>query len=111
MAFLFALILPFLTCVALVGTTALLWRAALPSVWSYVGLALLVVLGVHRVLQVAAEVIKLFTHGGYFLGYQKQPNMVELAERSFTVEAVTISVLVAVISWPLLSWLRSLLAR
>ena len=95
----------------LVGATAVLWRGVLPSVWSYVGLALLVVLGLHRVLQVGAEIVKLFRTGGYFLEYQKPPNMVEMAERSFTLEAVVVSLLIAALSWPLLSWLRTLLTR
>ena len=111
MAFLLSQLLPFLIAIILVGATAALWRGVLPSVWSYMGLALLIVLGVHRVVQVGAEIVKLFTSGGYFLEYQKQPNMVEMAERSLTLETIVVSVLVVALSFPLLSWLRTLLAR
>jgi hypothetical protein len=111
MIFLFSLLLPLLTCVLLSGATAILWRSVLPSAWSYLGLALLVLLGLHRILQVGAEIVKLFSTSGYFLEYQKKPNVVEMAERSFTLEAVVISLLIVLFSWPILSWLRNLLAR
>lgn len=111
MSFLLSLLLPLLTTVVVVGTTATLWRSTLPSVWVYVGVSSLIVLGLHRVLQIGTEAIKLFNSGGYFLEHQKQPNVVEAVARSLTIEALIVSLLLALLSWPVLGWLRTLLAR
>lgn len=113
MSFLLSLALPFAVCVLLVGVTSALWWGKLHKPWAYVTFAFLAVLGLHRVLQAGADFIDVIasTPGGYFLEYQSQPDLVQLAERSLTIEALLVSTVLVVVGWPLLRWLRALLSR
>lgn len=113
MSFLLSLVLPFAVCVLLVGITSAFWWGKLHKPWAYVTFALLAMLGLHRVLQAGAEVVSLIASapGGYFLEYQPQPDLAQLAERSLTLEALLVSAVLVVAGWPLLRWLRALLSR
>jgi len=110
-SFLLSLVLPVAVCVLLVGITSAFWWGKLHKPWAYVAFAFLAVLGLHRVLQAGVDLIGLFTRGGYFLEYQGQPDLAQLAERSLTIEALLISTALVVAGWPLLRWLRALLSR
>lgn len=111
MSFLVSLLLPFVVCLALVSITATSWWSKLSAPWAYVAFAFLGILGLHRCLQAISEFVKLFISGGYFLEYQKRPDFAELAARSFTVEALVISSVLAISGWFLLLWLKTIMVR
>ncbi|SFP90334.1 hypothetical protein [Variovorax sp. 770b2] len=111
MSFLLSLVLPVAVCLLLVGITAALWWGKLHKPWAYVTFALLAVLGLHRVLQAGVEFIRLFTRGGYFIEYQNTVDLVQMAERALTTEALLVSSVLAIAGWLLLRWLRALLSR
>ncbi|MDQ0042458.1 hypothetical protein [Variovorax boronicumulans] len=111
MSFLLSLVLPVAVCVLLVGITSAFWWGKLQKPWAYVAFAFLAVLGLHRIVQVGAEFLRLFRRGGYYLEYQNQPDLAQLAERSLTIEALLVSTVLVVAGWPLLRWLRALLSR
>jgi hypothetical protein len=110
-SFLLSLVLPVAVCVLLVGITSAFWWGKLQKPWAYVAFAFLAVLGLHRIVQVGAEFLRLFRRGGYYLEYQNQPDLAQLAERSLTIEALLVSTVLVVAGWPLLRWLRALLSR
>ncbi len=103
--------LPFFVATLVVGTTAFLWRTSFTSLSTYVLFASLTVLGLHRVLQILSEVIKPFFISGYVLEKAKHQTFIEAAQQVITVEVIVISAVLAVTSWPLLSWLRALLSK
>ena len=111
MAFLLALVLPFVLCVVMSGTASLLWWKALASPVAFGVLALLATLGLHRVLQAIAEFAKLFTGGGYFLEARERPDLVQLAKGSLNTELVVLCVLLVALGIPLLYWLRSAMVK
>ncbi|QHJ00397.1 hypothetical protein GT347_21895 [Xylophilus rhododendri] len=111
MPFLASLILPFIVCFLLVGGTAMLWWTRLSTPWAYVAFGFLGVLGLHRCLLAIAELVKLFSGGGYFLEYQKRADVAKLMEKSLTGEAFAVSVALAIIGWFLLIWLKTIMVR
>jgi hypothetical protein len=106
MAFLISMSLPFVVCLALVAVTSAAWWRDLRHPWLFAVVGLLAVLGVHRVIQVGAEVSKLFLGRGYFLEGRPTPSALQLAQEGLTVEAGAVSVLVAVFGFPVLLWLK-----
>ena len=111
MSFLLSLVLPFVLCVALSGTASLLWWRTLASPATFGLAALLATLGLHRVLQAVAEVLKLFTGGGYFLEARERSDVVQLAKENLNTEVVVLCVLLVALGMPLLYWLRSAMVK
>lgn len=111
MAYIASLLLPFMACVLVVSVTSALWWRSLTSPYAYASFTFLAMLGLHRLLQAAAEFVKFFTHGGYFLEYQQRPeDFARQVERHLTVEALLISLALVVLGWPLARWLRARLS-
>lgn len=81
----------------------------------YLGFSILCMLGLHRIVQLFSEGVKLvFFHrpGGFFLEVSDDPvRMLDLAERSFTIEALAVSALVVCAGLPVLVFLREAIAR
>ena len=113
MQLLVAITLPFLTAIILSAVCAALWWQSLQSPWQFLVLALLSLLGLHRVVQVAAESFKLLRTelGGYFLEARKPPNLHELVLEQMTAEAFAIAGVVVIAGIPLLFWLRNALPK
>lgn len=113
MQFLLAIALPFLTSLVLAGVFSALWRQSLQSSWQFFVFALLLLLGLHRVVQVFAEIVKLVRTelGGYFLESRKGADFYERVQEQLTVEAFVIAGAVVVIGIPLLFWLRNALLK
>jgi hypothetical protein len=113
MQFLIAIALPFLTSLVLAGVFSALWRQSLQSPWQFFVFALLLLLGLHRVVQVFAEVVKLVRTelGGYFLEVRKGADFYKRVQEQLTVEAFVIAGVVVVVGIPLLFWLRSALPK
>ena len=108
---LLALMLPFVLCVAMAGTTSLLWWRTLASPAIFGVAALLATLGLHRVLQAVSEFLKLFTGGGYFVQARERPDVAQLAKESINTEIVVLCVLLVALGIPLLYWLRSAMVK
>jgi hypothetical protein len=113
MQFLVAIALPFLTSLLLAGVFSVLWWQTFHSPWQFFVFALLLLLGLHRVVQVFAEVVKLVRTelGGYFLESRKGADLYERVQDQLTVEAFVIAGAVVVVGIPLLFWLRSALLK
>lgn len=113
MQFLIAITLPFLASLILAGVFSLLWRHSFQSPWQFFVFALLLLLGLHRVVQVCAELVKLVRTelGGYFLEARKGADFYERVQEQLTVEAFVIAAVVVVAGIPLLFWLRSALLK
>jgi hypothetical protein len=113
MAFIASMLLPVAVCLLLAGITATLWWSSFSNPWLYLTLSVLTLLGLHRVLQFLAEVVKLFPGtGGYFLEARRDPvRFVELAQESLTIEAFIVSGLVVATGVPVLMALRTALVR
>jgi len=113
MSFIASMLLPLVVCVGLAAVTAALWWASFHSPWGYFGLSILTLLGLHRVIQVLAEVVKLIPGtGGYFLEARRDPvRFVELVQEGITIEAFVVSGLVVAAGLPILFMLRSVLAK
>ena len=108
MQFLAALVLPTVVCLLLTAVTAALWWKSMAAPWQYVALAALVCLGLHRVLQVTAELIKKTAFvGGYFVARRDKPDFAQLVEEAFTIEAILVSILLVAIAAPTLVWLKN----
>jgi hypothetical protein len=112
MAFLISMILPFVAVVLLTAGTSIAWWASLQRPWLFVLLGSLTVLGLHRVIQAAIEVIKFFPiGGGYFLEYRKNPAAMEMVQESLNRQALTEVTLVLFFGYFVLSALRAELAK
>jgi len=112
MQFLAALVLPTVVCLLLTGITAALWWESIASPWQYVAFAALVCLGIHRVLQVTAELIKkTAVVGGYFMARRDKPDFAQLVEEAFTIEAILVSIVLIAIAIPTLVWLKNALLQ
>jgi len=104
--------LPYVVIVALVGTTCWVWRGTVP-VGSYAALSVLALLGLHRLIDVAADLVRT-KPGGYYLEPQepgKQIEAVQVAIRSMTVSSLVLSTLLLLLGFGLLLWMRGLLGR
>ena len=113
MQFLVAITLPFLAALVLSIGCSILWWRSFQSPWQFFVLALLLLLGLHRIVQVAAELFKLLQSefAGYFLEYQKPPNLRDVIFEQITVEALVVAGLVVVAGIPLLVWLRTAMPK
>lgn len=113
MQFLIAITLPFLASLVLAGVCSAFWWKSFQSPWQFFVFALLVLLGLHRVVQVFAEAAKLLRteFGGYFLEVRKGADFYERVQEQLTLEAFVIAGVVVVVGIPLLFWLRSALPR
>jgi hypothetical protein len=111
MSLLLALVLPFVLCAVMAGTTSLLWWRTFASPATFGVVALLAMLGLHRILQAVAEFLKLFVGGGYFLEARERPDVVQLAKESLNTEVVVLCVLLVTLGIPLLYWLRSVMVK
>jgi hypothetical protein len=112
-SFLASLVLPFAACVALSVVTARLWWASLQSPWTYLLLAILSLLGLHRLVQALVEILNLLGAGrSYFLVARRdQPGFWKLVDEAMTVEAVVVTGIVLVAGYGLLLLLRSHLPK
>ena len=106
MSFLVSMLLPFAVCFVLIGSTSAVWWRSLHSPWLFFVVGLLALLGVHRILQVATEVAKLFRGGGHFLEARTTAATVQLVQDSLNREALATSVALLVLGFPLLHWLK-----
>ena len=112
MQFLVAMILPFATCIGMTSITAYLWWPTLKSPWQFAVLALLVCLGMHRLLQVVAELVKkTTTFEGFIVARRDRPNFAQLAVETLTLEAAIVATLLVAIGVPVLVWLRNALPQ
>ena len=113
MAFIASMLLPVIVCVVLADITAALWWSSFSNPWLYLALSVLTLLGLHRVLQLLAEVVKLFPGtGGYFLEARRNPaRFIELAQESLTLEAFIVSGLIVAAGVPVLMLLRAALIK
>lgn len=113
MQFFVNLLLPFVVCVGLVVATAVVWWNRLQSPWTYLGLSILMLLGIHRVVQVGVAIVSpIIWSSDYFLEARKDPaRFWELSAQSLTVEAIVVSTLMVAIGLPVLRSLRTLLAK
>ena len=93
-----------------VVSSAIWWRT-LSSPYIYGGLSLLICLGLHRVLQSFAELIKMFGSAGYFLVYKERAPATEEILKTLNTETFVLSVLLVALGTPLLFLLRNLLLR
>ena len=111
MSFLLSMILPFLGCLVLVGTTSVLWWDTLQRPWAFVVVGLLAMLGVHRIAQVVLEVFELLPVGrGYFVVARNEPNFAQLVQQSLNIKSFLITAFVIAVGFPLLLWYRGSLA-
>jgi len=106
MSFLISMLLPFLAALILIAGTSIAWWRSLPSPQLFVIVGFLALLGVHRMLQAGVEFLKFFRGGGYFLEARTNPNAIELALESITRESVAVSLLILLVGFPLLLWLK-----
>ncbi|NPC55695.1 hypothetical protein [Caenimonas soli] len=112
MQFLVAIALPFVACLMLVGVTSAMWWRTFQTPWQFAILGMLVLLGLHRLVQVVAEAIKLASPvQGYFLEARAKPNFLEIARENLNIEALLVTAVVVVAGIPLLLWLRSALPK
>jgi hypothetical protein len=113
MPFLVSIALPFLTAVILSVGCSFLWWQLFQNPWQFFVLSLLLLLGLHRITQLGAEVVKLLNSemGGYFLEYRKPPNLQELVLEQISYETFAISGAIVIIGIPLLLWLRNALPK
>jgi hypothetical protein len=111
MSFLISLALPIIICLVLAGASTLWWLKVLPSPLLFAVTALLATLGLHRLIQAATEFAKLFVGGGYFLEARQQPIFAQLASESLNTELLVVCVALVALSVPLLSMLRTAMAR
>ena len=113
MPLLASMFLPFLACIGLAAVTAALWWRTLQSPWVYLVLSVLALLGLHRVIQAAAELVKLLGFGGgYFLEARQNPaKFVELAQEAINAEAIVVTLVVLAVGLPLVRMLWSLLPK
>ena len=113
MAFIASMLLPFAVCVGLAAITSALWWGSFQFPWTYFGLSVLTLLGVHRIIQVLAEIAKLLpSTSGYFLEARQNPlRFVEVAQASLTFEATVVSTLVVGAGLPVLFLLRAVLQK
>lgn len=109
MSFILSMVLPFLVCIVLIAGTSLAWWYSLKNPWIFLTVGFLGLLGLHRLIQVGSELLKLFRSGGYFLEYRKPVDMVQSALESLTLEAVVVSTLIVVGGMPMLYWLKKAL--
>ena len=110
MVFLAYLILPFLLCATMTGIAVLLWWKALSNPAAFAVAAFLSTLGLHRVLQIRAELVKLFW-GSYFLVARKSLDIVQLAKESINTETVVLCLMLVAFGIPLLYWLRATMLK
>lgn len=106
------MVLPFLGSALLIAITSALWWGTLQRPWVFTCVGLLALLGIHRIVQVALEVFKLLPGTqGWFLVARDEPRFVELAQENLNVQSAMVTVIVVVVGWFTLLWLRNALAR
>jgi len=114
-AFFAYMFLPLTVSLGLATIASAVWWQRLESPWAYLGLSVLCMLGVHRAVQFVAEGAKLvfFTQpsGFYIEGSADPVRMLDLAERSFTIEAIVVAAFVVCVGLPILMYLRDALSR
>lgn len=113
MAFFASMLLPLAVGVVLIVATGATWWGRLQSPWKYIGLSILVLLGVHRAIHFGVLIVSpLFWTSDYFVAATKDPARYwDLLDQSFTIEAVVVSTLIVAIGLPVLRFLRSLLTK
>ena len=108
MAFLAPILLPTLSALLTSGFCAWLWRPSLPRPALFGVLGFLLLLGLHRVLQAAWEIIAAATAGGYFLERPTTASAIEAVERQLTTQALTLAALLVALGVPLLYAFRGM---
>lgn len=106
-------LLPYLTCLAMLGISAVLWWSKLNSPWPFVIFGALTLLGTHHIGSIAVEAVNLFSASGQILEYQGQvtPESIERAQSTLMAKAIKASVFVLLVGGPLLIWLKALLSK
>jgi len=87
----------------------LAWWNSFQNPWAFLTVGFLGLLGLHRVIQVGSDFIKLSRGGGYFLEHRKPVDMVQATLDSLTVEAAIVYVLIVAGGMPMLFWLKKAL--
>ena len=107
MLFVFHLLLSYaLPVVVAISCTAVWWRT-LPSPWLFLVLALLVLLGLQRVISGSWTLAKSgFGSGGFYLQRQS-----EMPEQTLLMESAAVAVLLVVLGVPLLMAFKNGLAK
>ena len=107
MSFLVSLLLPFVVSLLLTLGASFAWWQTLRAPWLFVTVGFLSLLGLHRAVQAAFELCRLFFGKAYFLEARGvTPSTVELVQESLTREAVTVAIVTAAVGIPLMFWLR-----
>jgi hypothetical protein len=109
MVFILSLVLPFVAALVVAAACSFMWRDILARPTLFFLLSVVVVLGMHRLVQVFLEVGRLLWPGSrsYFLEHQPTPSVIELFERGLTVEAFLLAIVAAAASYPLLLAIRN----
>ena len=113
MGWLAQMVFPFVACIVLSVVTTWLWWSVLQAPWTYFFLALVSLLGLHRVVQAVVEVLNLLGAGrSYFLVARRDdPGFWKLVDEAMTVEAIVVTAIVLVAGYGLLLLLRSYLVK
>jgi hypothetical protein len=113
MQFLITITLPFMASLVLAAICSVFWWKSFQNPWQFFVFALLLLLGLHRVVQVFSEAAKLLRNelGGYFLETRKGADFYGRIQEQLTVEVFVITGVVVIVGIPLLFSLRSALQR
>ena len=107
MSFALHLLLSYVLPVLVAISCSTMWWRALPSPWLFFVFALLVLLGLQRIISGAWSLAKLgFGSGGFYL--QRQSDM---PEQTLLMESAAVAVLLVVLGVPVLMALKNGLAK
>lgn len=101
--------LPFAICILVSLGTSLMWWQTMSSPWSFLLLALLAMLGLHRMIQMLASFLDLFRGGGYFLEYRTPTDALTRMKEGITGETIAVCIALVVLGIPLLKWMQRML--
>lgn len=109
MSFILSMVLPFFVCLVLITGSSFAWWNSFQNPWVFLAVGFLGLLGLHRVIQLGSEFLKLFRSGGYFLEYRKPADLVQATLDSLTLESIIVCVLIVAGGMPMLYWLKKAL--
>ena len=106
-------LLPYLTCIAMIAISAVLWWSKLNGPWPFVLFGSLALLGTHQIGSAVIEAANIFSASGQILEYQGQvtPESIARAQSELMAKAVKSSLFVLITGAPLLVWLKTLLSK
>jgi len=111
MWFIVPLLVPLLLSATMTAIASIWWWRTLAMPWFFTFVALLAMLGLHRVLQFLAELFKVATAGGYILEARPRPDPSQFLRESLSTELLVVCLLMLVVGTPLLFGLRAAMAK